>query len=45
MRTNLMMATIAAVGMTIVSCGSDNENLVEDVKPGKAHVKVCAEWV
>lgn len=40
MRTNLMMATIAAVGMTIVSCGSDNENLVEDVKPGKAHVKV-----
>lgn len=40
MRTNLMMATIASVGMTIVSCGSDNENLVEDVKPGKAHVKV-----
>lgn len=41
MRTNLkMMAAIAAVGMTIVSCGSDNENLVEDVKPGKAHVKV-----
>lgn len=40
MRTDLMMAAIAAVGMTIVSCGSDNENLVEDVKPGKAHVKV-----
>lgn len=40
MRTNLMMATIAAVGMTIFSCGSDKENLVEDVKPGKAHVKV-----
>ena len=40
MRTNLMMAAIAAVGMTIVSCGSDNDNLVEDVKPGKAHVKV-----
>lgn len=35
-----MMAAIAAVGMTIVSCGSDNDNLVEDVKPGKAHVKV-----
>lgn len=41
MRTDLkMMAAIAAVGMTIVSCGSDNENLVEDVKPVKAHVKV-----
>lgn len=40
MRTNLMMAAIVAVGMTFVSCGSDNENLVEDVKPGKAHVKV-----
>ena len=40
MRTNLMMAVVAAVGMTIVSCGSDNENLVEDVKPGKTHVKV-----
>lgn len=35
-----MMAAIVAVGMTFVSCGSDNENLVEDVKPGKAHVKV-----
>lgn len=40
MKTNLMMAVVAAVGMTIVSCGSDNENLVEDVKPGKTHVKV-----
>lgn len=40
MRTNLMMAAIAAMGMAIVSCGNDNENLVEDVKPGKAHVKV-----
>lgn len=41
MRTNLkMMAVIAAVGMTIFSCGSDNENFVKDVKPGKAHVKV-----
>lgn len=35
MRTNLkMMAAIAAVGMTIVSCVSDNENLVEDVVLG-----------
>lgn len=41
MKTNLkMMAAIAAVSMAFVSCGSDNENLVEDVKPGKAHVKV-----
>lgn len=40
MRTNLMMAAIAAVSMAFVSCGSDNENLVEDVKPVKAHVKV-----
>lgn len=40
MRKNLMMAAVAAVGMTIVSCSSDNETLVEDVKPGKAHVKV-----
>ena len=39
MKTNLMMmAAIAAVGMTLVSCSSDNESLVEDVKPGKAHV-------
>lgn len=35
-----MMAAIAAVSMAFVSCGSDNENLVEDVKPVKAHVKV-----
>lgn len=42
MKTNLkMMAAIAAVSMTVVSCSSDNENLVENVKPtGKAHVKV-----
>ena len=41
MKTKLMMrAAIAAVGMTLVSCSSDNENVVEDVKPGKAHVKV-----
>lgn len=40
MRTNLMMAAVVAMGMAIVSCGNDNENLVEDVKPGKAHVKV-----
>ena len=37
-----MMAAIAAVGMTVVSCSSDNENMVEDVQPGKAHVRlVC----
>lgn len=43
MKTNLMMmAAIAAMGMTVVSCSSDNENVVEDVKPGKAHVRlVC----
>lgn len=43
MKTNLMMmAAIAAVGMTLVSCSSDNESLVEDVQPGKAHVRlVC----
>ena len=41
MRTNLMMAAIAAVSMAFVSCGSDNENLVENEQPtGKAHVKV-----
>lgn len=41
MKTKLMMmAAVAALGMTIVSCSSDNESLVEDVKPGKAHVKV-----
>lgn len=38
----MMMAAIASVGMTIVSCSSNNENIVEDVKPGKAHVRlVC----
>ena len=41
MRTNLMMAAIAAVGMAIVSCGNDNENFVENEQPtGKARVKV-----
>ncbi len=30
MKTDLMMmAAIVAIGMTIVSCGSDNENMVE----------------
>lgn len=42
----MMMAAIAAVGMTIVSCSSDNESIVEDVKPGKAHVRlVCGMGV
>lgn len=42
----LMMAAIAAVGMTIVSCSSDNEKFSEDVKPGKAHVRlVCGMGV
>lgn len=46
MRKSLMMAAIAAVGMTIVSCSSDNENFVEDEKPGKAHVRlVCGMGV
>ena len=47
MKSNLMMmAAIAAVSMTVVSCSSDNENLVEDVKPGKAHVRlVCGMGV
>ena len=36
----MMMAAIAAMGMTVVSCSSDNESLVEDVKPGKAHVRL-----
>lgn len=35
-----MMAAIAAVSMMSVSCSSDNENLVEEVKPGKAHVRL-----
>ena len=42
----MMMAAIAAVSMMIVSCSSDNENIVEDVKPGKAHVRlVCGMGV
>ena len=42
----MMMAAVAALGMTIVSCSSDNETLVEDVKPGKAHVRlVCGMGV
>lgn len=43
MKTKLMMvAAIAAVGMTIVSCSSDNENMVDNAQPGKAHVRlVC----
>ena len=46
MRTNLMMAAIAAVGMTLVSCSSDNETFAEDVNPGKAHVRlVCGMGV
>lgn len=42
MRTNLkMMAAVVAMGMAIVSCSSDNENLVENEQPtGKARVKV-----
>ena len=43
MKTKLMMvAAIAGVGMTIVSCSSDNENMVDNAQPGKAHVRlVC----
>ena len=43
MKTKLMMmAAIAALGMTIVSCSSDNENMVDNAQPGKAHVRlVC----
>lgn len=45
MKTSLMMAALAAVGMTFVSCNSDNEN-VEGVNPGKAHVRlVCGMGV
>ena len=41
MRTNLMMTAIAAVCMTVVSCGSSNDNLVENEHPmGKAHVRL-----
>ena len=47
MKSNLMMmAAIAAAGITIVSCSSDNEKFVEEVKPGKAHVRlVCGMGV
>ena len=47
MKTKLMMmAAIAAVGMTLVSCSSDNESLAEDLQPGKAHVRlVCGMGV
>ena len=47
MKTKLMMmAAVAALGMTIVSCSSDNEKLVEDAQPGKAHVRlVCGMGV
>lgn len=40
MKSKLMMAAIAAVGMTIVSCSSDNENMVDNAQPGKAHVRL-----
>ena len=47
MKTKLMMmAAMAALGMTVVSCSSDDETLVGDVKPGKAHVRlVCGMGV
>lgn len=46
MKTTLMMAAVAAVGMAFVSCSNDNENFVEDAKPGKAHVRlVCGMGV
>ena len=46
MKKTFVMAAIAALGMTLVSCSSDNESLVEDVKPGKAHVRlVCGMGV
>ena len=36
-----MMTAIAAVCMTVVSCGSSNDNLVENEQPmGKAHVRL-----
>ena len=43
MKSNLMMmAAIAAVGMSLASCSSDNKKFVEDVKPGKVHGRlVC----
>lgn len=39
----MMMAAITAVGMAIVSCSRDNENMVENEQPtGKARVRlVC----
>lgn len=41
MRNNLMMTAVVVMGMAIVSCGNDNENLVENEQPtGKARVKV-----
>lgn len=42
MKTNLkMMAAVVAMCMTIASCSSDNENLVESAQPtGKVHVKL-----
>lgn len=46
MKKYLMLAAVAAVGMTFVSCSSDNENLVDNVKPGRAHVRlVCGMGV
>ena len=47
MRTNLMMAAIAAASMTVVSCGSGYDNLVENEQPtGKSHVRlVCGMGV
>ena len=47
MKSNLMMmAAVAALGMTIVSCSSDNEKFVEDAQSGKAHVRlVCGMGV
>ena len=41
-----MMAAVAALGMTVVSCSSDNENMVDNAQPGKAHVRlVCGMGV
>lgn len=47
MKTNLMMmAAFAALGMTIVSCSTDNETLVKEAQTGKAHVRlVCGMGV
>ena len=38
----MMMAAIAAVGMTLVSCSSDNESLVEDV--ARRMCGWCVTW-